>query len=147
MTLHAVARGRVWTGTEAAARGLVDELGGMDLAVRLAQQRLVAAGAVESEAKAAQMPALAFPRSGAAETLKTLFKPAGDDDAEKGGGLLAPLAAALGGGGGGALGLAAAAEGVLGRSVAAELEMLTGGGSDTPPLLAYCPVAARSGGY
>jgi protease-4 len=36
--IHAVAQGRVWTGTDAHARGLVDELGGIDAAVRLARE-------------------------------------------------------------------------------------------------------------
>mmetsp|Transcript_2789 Transcript_2789/g.3712 ORF Transcript_2789/g.3712 Transcript_2789/m.3712 type:complete len:135 (+) Transcript_2789:893-1297(+) len=35
-----VARGRVWTGGDALARGLVDELGGLDVAVRLAVEGL-----------------------------------------------------------------------------------------------------------
>ena len=34
-----VARGRVWTGADAKERGLVDELGGLDLAVTLARER------------------------------------------------------------------------------------------------------------
>ncbi len=34
-----LARGRVWTGAQARANGLVDELGGMDVAVRLAKAR------------------------------------------------------------------------------------------------------------
>jgi protease-4 len=34
-----VARGRVWTGADAKERGLVDELGGLDLAVKLARER------------------------------------------------------------------------------------------------------------
>lgn len=36
--IDAVAQGRVWTGEQAKARGLVDELGGLDVAVRLAKQ-------------------------------------------------------------------------------------------------------------
>ncbi len=36
--IHAVAQGRVWTGADAHARGLVDELGGVDAAVRLARE-------------------------------------------------------------------------------------------------------------
>ena len=39
--LHAIAQGRVWTGAEARKRGLVDRLGGMDVAVEAAK---VAAG-------------------------------------------------------------------------------------------------------
>ncbi len=37
--IEALAQGRVWTGQEAAASGLVDALGGLDEAVRLARQR------------------------------------------------------------------------------------------------------------
>ena len=37
--VHEVARGRVWTGADALARGLVDELGGMDLAAAIARRR------------------------------------------------------------------------------------------------------------
>jgi protease-4 len=36
--VEAVAKGRVWTGEEAKARGLVDELGGYAVALRLAKQ-------------------------------------------------------------------------------------------------------------
>jgi protease-4 len=36
--IHALAQGRVWTGAQAKARGLVDELGGLDQAVTLAKQ-------------------------------------------------------------------------------------------------------------
>ena len=37
--IDAVAQGRVWTGQQARARGLVDELGGLDRAVAIAKQR------------------------------------------------------------------------------------------------------------
>jgi len=37
--VHEVARGRVWTGADALARGLVDELGGIDRAAAVARQR------------------------------------------------------------------------------------------------------------
>ena len=37
--VHAVAQGRVWTGAQAKAQGLVDELGGLDVALRLAKER------------------------------------------------------------------------------------------------------------
>ena len=37
--IDAVAQGRVWTGEQAKAVGLVDELGGLDTAVRIAKQR------------------------------------------------------------------------------------------------------------
>ena len=36
--VHDIARGRVWTGADAAGHGLVDELGGLDLAVAIARQ-------------------------------------------------------------------------------------------------------------
>jgi protease-4 len=36
--VHAVAQGRVWTGTQAMERGLVDELGGLDVAVAKAAE-------------------------------------------------------------------------------------------------------------
>jgi len=37
--VHQVAKGRVWTGADALAHGLVDELGGLDRAVAVARQR------------------------------------------------------------------------------------------------------------
>jgi protease IV len=37
--VHELARGRVWTGTDALANGLVDELGGLDSAAALARRR------------------------------------------------------------------------------------------------------------
>ncbi|GAA3988440.1 signal peptide peptidase SppA [Thermobifida alba] len=37
--VHEVARGRVWTGQDALAKGLVDEVGGLETAVRLARDR------------------------------------------------------------------------------------------------------------
>ena len=37
--IHAIARGRVWTGADALANGLVDELGGLRDAVRIARER------------------------------------------------------------------------------------------------------------
>src|SRR6266581_2713345 len=37
--VHEVARGRVWTGADAAANGLVDHLGGLDTAVALARRK------------------------------------------------------------------------------------------------------------
>jgi protease-4 len=37
--VHAVAQGRVWTGTDALAHGLVDKLGGLETAVSLAKER------------------------------------------------------------------------------------------------------------
>jgi protease-4 len=43
--VHAIARGRVWTGTDAVDVGLVDELGGLDVAV----QRAVEAAGMDPE--------------------------------------------------------------------------------------------------
>jgi protease IV len=37
--VHEIARGRVWTGADAAANGLVDELGGLDTAAGIARKR------------------------------------------------------------------------------------------------------------
>jgi protease IV len=37
--VHELARGRVWTGADALANGLVDELGGMDRAAAIARRR------------------------------------------------------------------------------------------------------------
>ena len=37
--IDAVAQGRVWTGTEALSHGLVDRLGGLDVALGLAKER------------------------------------------------------------------------------------------------------------
>jgi protease-4 len=37
--VHAVGRGRVWTGSQAKARGLVDAIGGLDAAIDLARQK------------------------------------------------------------------------------------------------------------
>ncbi|MFD6952573.1 signal peptide peptidase SppA [Nocardiopsis sp. NPDC060348] len=48
-----VARGRVWTGRDAHERGLVDELGGLETAVRLARER----------AGAEALPLRSFPRT------------------------------------------------------------------------------------
>ncbi|WP_150250661.1 signal peptide peptidase SppA [Nocardiopsis deserti] len=50
--VHEVARGRVWTGRDAHERGLVDELGGLETAVRLARKK----------AGAGPLPVRAFPR-------------------------------------------------------------------------------------
>jgi protease-4 len=37
--IDAVAQGRVWTGRQARERGLVDELGGLETAIRIAKER------------------------------------------------------------------------------------------------------------
>jgi len=36
--VNEIARGRVWTGADAAGHGLVDQLGGLDLAISIARQ-------------------------------------------------------------------------------------------------------------
>ena len=51
--VHELARGRVWTGADALANGLVDELGGLDRAAALARGR---AGPAARRA-AARLPA------------------------------------------------------------------------------------------
>jgi protease-4 len=51
--VHEVARGRVWTGRDAHERGLVDELGGLETAVRLAREK----------ADAGPLPLRTFPRA------------------------------------------------------------------------------------
>jgi protease IV len=54
--VHEVAKGRVWTGADAKERGLIDELGGLALAVDLARER---AGLAPSE----EPEVVAFPRT------------------------------------------------------------------------------------
>ncbi|WP_017577568.1 signal peptide peptidase SppA [Nocardiopsis kunsanensis] len=51
--IHEVAKGRIWTGADAHERGLVDELGGLETAIRLVRDR-VGAGA---------LPVRGFPRT------------------------------------------------------------------------------------
>ncbi|MGW8438591.1 S49 family peptidase [Nocardiopsis sp. NPDC055879] len=51
--IHEVARGRIWTGADAKERGLVDELGGVATAVRLARDK----------AGAGALPVRSFPRT------------------------------------------------------------------------------------
>ena len=50
--IHEVAKGRIWTGADALERGLVDELGGVETAVRLAR----------AEVGAGALPVRVFPR-------------------------------------------------------------------------------------
>jgi len=66
--VEAIARGRVWTGADALRLGLVDELGGMRRALRIAQGR---GGLPES---ARLLPALRVP------TLRRLGQPRNSDD-------------------------------------------------------------------
>ena len=54
--VHAVAKGRIWTGEDAKAHGLVDELGGMKTAMRLIRETL------ELEADAASLNLVVFPK-------------------------------------------------------------------------------------
>ncbi|MBB6120766.1 signal peptide peptidase SppA [Nocardiopsis algeriensis] len=58
--VHEVARGRVWTGREAHERGLVDALGGLETAVRIARDK----------AGAGALPLRSFPRRGALDGLR-----------------------------------------------------------------------------
>ncbi|WP_017605723.1 signal peptide peptidase SppA [Nocardiopsis alkaliphila] len=51
--IHEVAKGRIWTGADALERGLVDELGGVETAVRLARDK----------AGAGALPVRSFPRT------------------------------------------------------------------------------------
>jgi protease-4 len=46
-SLHKVAQGRVWTGEQALALGLVDQLGGLDVAIDSAKQLAGVSGRVE----------------------------------------------------------------------------------------------------
>ncbi|PTL77150.1 signal peptide peptidase SppA [Vitiosangium sp. GDMCC 1.1324] len=78
--LQAVARGRVWTGEDAKERGLVDELGGFPVALKLAKEAAKVEGPVQVEI---------FPRKkGAAEVLAGMFggekKGESSDDEEAG---------------------------------------------------------------
>ncbi len=66
--VETIARGRVWTGADALRLGLVDELGGMRRALRIAQER---GGLPES---ARLLPALRVP------TLRRLGQPRNSDD-------------------------------------------------------------------
>jgi protease-4 len=63
--MQEVARGRVWTGEDAKERGLVDELGGFPVALKLAREAAKLEGPVRVEV---------FPRKkGAAEVLSELL--------------------------------------------------------------------------
>jgi protease-4 len=59
--VHEVARGRVWTGQDAHERGLVDELGGLETAVRLAREK----------ADAGALPLRPFPRPNPLDRFRT----------------------------------------------------------------------------
>ena len=60
--VHELARGRVWTGADAAGNGLVDQLGGLDQAAEVARRR---AGLPASA------PLRAFPRTGPLDRLRS----------------------------------------------------------------------------
>jgi protease-4 len=59
--VHKIARGRVWTGADAAANGLVDHLGGLDAAVTLAHRRAGLPGSA---------PLRVYPRSSPLDRLR-----------------------------------------------------------------------------
>ena len=63
--VHEVARGRVWTGLDAHDRGLVDELGGLRRAARIARERaeLPADAALVQLPRITRVPRLRAPRS------------------------------------------------------------------------------------
>jgi protease-4 len=65
--VHAVGRGRVWTGAQAVERGLVDELGGLRVAVRRA--KLEAGLDADADVELVPYPA---PKSLAEEIAETL---------------------------------------------------------------------------
>jgi protease-4 len=72
--LREVAKGRVWTGEDAKERGLVDELGGFPLALKLAKEAAKLEGPVRVEV---------FPRKkGAAEVLSELLGEKQGDNSE-----------------------------------------------------------------
>ena len=63
--MHELARGRVWTGADALANGLVDELGGLDRAAAIARRRagLPAAAPLRIYPRAAPLDRLRSPGS------------------------------------------------------------------------------------
>ncbi len=65
-SVHSLARGRIWTGADAVRLGLVDELGGLDAALRLAKE---AAGIEPDEQVTLQL----FPRE--RNLMQILFEP------------------------------------------------------------------------
>lgn len=83
--VHASAQGRVWTGEQALDRGLVDELGGLDVAIQRAREL----AGVEGETGILRLPAektiveqlleeLTQPGTGASRTLGTALPEAGE---------------------------------------------------------------------
>jgi protease IV len=91
--VHEVARGRVWTGADAKQRGLVDELGGLLLAIELAKQRAHLPPSAEPVLRT-------YPRRPLAAQLKTAHSsedaPAASVAAADGWGAFAELAVRLG---------------------------------------------------
>jgi protease-4 len=76
--IDAIARGRVWTGEQAKARGLVDEIGGLYTAIDIAKQR---AGIPAYE----EVELLAYPRRRSLlEVVSEQFQPPVDRMAERG---------------------------------------------------------------
>lgn len=71
--VHTVARGRVWTGEDAHARGLVDELGGLTTAIRLAVE--LAGGKAGAPVKV-----VAFPKKQSPVSRVRAQKPQSSDD-------------------------------------------------------------------
>jgi len=133
--VHQVARGRVWTGADAAANGLVDELGGLKVAERIARRR----AGLPMDA-----PVRPYPR---VNPLDRLRAPESSEDraaaARLGAGLLgtgAPEAGALGDGplGAGLLGAGVLGAGLLGAG-------LLGAGPLAESYGPVAPLAARLG--
>jgi protease-4 len=133
--VHQVARGRVWTGADAAANGLVDELGGLKVAERIARRR----AGLPMDA-----PVRPYPR---VNPLDRLRAPESSEDraaaARLGTGLLgtgAPEAGPLGAGplGAGLLGAGVLGAGLLGAG-------LLGAGPLAESYGPIAPLAARLG--
>jgi protease-4 len=87
--VHEVARGRVWTGADAAGNGLVDVLGGLRDATRIARERagLRSDAPLRPAVHVSPLGRLRRPRSSADPRAATAFTAWGD---------LGPLASALG---------------------------------------------------
>jgi protease-4 len=86
--LREVARGRVWSGEDAKEKGLVDELGGFSVALRLAKEAAKLEGEVQVEL---------FPKEkGTAEVVAELLgERRGDNSDDVEAGVAAPLAPVL----------------------------------------------------
>jgi protease-4 len=117
--VHELARGRVWTGADAAERGLVDELGGIDEAAMIARRR---AGLPPTA------PLVSYPRLGPLDRIR----PATSSEDRK-----AAAAAGTGGTlGTGSAGLSAAAATLAGFGAAATNPALATAASAVTGLLA-----------